>query len=89
MTYVIIAVALVGLAAVLAFVFNNFGIWQALTGNSSSFIGLFVFALAGAIVGELVGWGFDFGPHPLDIYVIPVIALALVGLFVPAFILES
>ena len=56
MTYVIIAVALVALAAILAFVFNNLGIWEGLTGNSSSFIGLFVFGLAGAIVGEVVGF---------------------------------
>ena len=89
MTYVIIAVALVALAAILAFVFNNFGIWEGLTGNSSSFIGLFVFGLAGAIVGQIAGAIFDFGPHPLDIYIIPVIALSLVGLFVPAFILEA
>jgi hypothetical protein len=89
MNYVIIALALVGLAAVLAFVFNNLDIWEKLTGYSSSFIGLFVFGLVGAVVGQLVGWGFDFGPRPLDIYVIPVIVLCLAGIFAPAVILQS
>ena len=43
----------------------------------------------GSAIGELVGWVFDFGPHPYDIYLLPVIALMLVVvIIVPAFIMS-
>jgi hypothetical protein len=89
MTFLVIALACVVVALALALIFNNTGLWQNLTGYSSSFGGLFIFALLGAAVGQFIGWGADFGPHPLDIWIIPMIGLSIAGLFVPAVILQA
>ncbi len=91
-TVLLVIAVIISFSAVVAWVLNVTGIFSAISKAlfgeyQGGFLGIFVLTLVGSAIGELVGWGFDFGPHPFEIYLLPVIALALVFMFlVPPFI---
>jgi hypothetical protein len=94
-TVLLVIAVIIAFSAIVAWIFKVTGIFSAISKvlfggeYQGGFLGIFILALVGSAIGELTGWGFDFGPHPFEIYLIPVIALALVFMFlVPAFIIS-
>jgi uncharacterized membrane protein YeaQ/YmgE (transglycosylase-associated protein family) len=88
-TFLVGALLVIALCAVLGFIGNNLGVYTALTGDTTTFIGNFVFALLGAIGGHLAGWGFDFGPQFFGVYYITTVVGAILVMFLLPAIIEA
>jgi hypothetical protein len=94
-TVLLVIAIIIAFSAIVSWILNVTGIYSAiikvLFGGEyqGGFLGIFILTLVGSAIGELAGWVFDFGPHPYEIYLLPVIALVLVvTVIVPGFIIS-
>jgi hypothetical protein len=79
----------IAIIALIAFIGNSIGLFEAISGVTSTTLVFFVFGLVGGAIGELIGWGFGFGPAIGGFYLSAALLIAMVFMFVIPWIIKS
>jgi hypothetical protein len=79
----------IAIVAVVAFVSNSIGMFEAISGVTSTTTVFFVFGLVGGAIGELIGRGFGFGSDVAGFYLPSTLLIAMLFMFVIPWIIES